>query len=80
MLKIKIELYPYGREVGKQLLGEGYIINDGSSSKDTIGNYDVILKGKGGRKYKQVKIKNFQRKKYVAWRLLYEALKKAQEK
>ncbi len=42
MLKITVEVYPYGAESFKQVVGEVYVGNDGEGSS-RIGSYDVYL-------------------------------------
>ena len=78
MLKITVELWPYGREYGKKELGSGHIINIGGSN--TKGNYKIELKDKGGRFYKKGEIKDFPRKRKTAWELLYLGLKDIYDK
>ena len=78
MIKITVELYPLGLDKGKKMLGEGYIAND-LTGTFTKGNYRARLNDAGGRKWKESQVKNFQRKKYLAWDLVYLALKEALE-
>ena len=79
MLKVTIELWPYGQEQGKSTLGSGSIVNVLSGTK-TRGDYHVILKDKGNKIYKKCEIKGFPRKRKTAWELLYLALKEIYEK
>jgi len=73
MVRITIELIPFGFLKPKHL-GTIDIVNDGSGYSD-LGNYKAILYNAGKRKYKECEIKNFPRKKLLAFDLLYRVLK-----
>ena len=75
MLRITIELLPYGSEEKKTILGTGIIYNDGSGDKNN-GNYIVSLYNKNSKRiWRCNRILRFKRKRYTAWDLLYKALK-----
>lgn len=46
MIIVKIELWPWGFETRKRMLGEIHISNDGTGDRD-FGNYDVGVKHGG---------------------------------
>jgi hypothetical protein len=73
MLRIKIELVPFGIESGVRSLGEMKIVNDGTGGNAT-GNYNVTLFNKAGKKWKTGRVEGFKRREYTAWRLLHLAL------
>lgn len=81
MLVIKIELWPGGDEDLAQELHRGYIWNDATGTLDK-GNYQAqfLEKGKklkGKSIWKKGEIKNFPRKRLLAWDLLALTLIKA---
>ena len=78
MLRITVELLPYGSETDKQILGMAEIINDLTGDADN-GNYQVKiwkLNDKTGRLklWKKGSVKNFLRQKLTVWHLLSKAL------
>jgi hypothetical protein len=66
MLKIKIEL-------NNTVVAEGTITNTGEGTPSK-GTYRVCLLDKDGRVWKCGNVKNFPRKKLLAWDLLLRAL------
>lgn len=75
MIYVRIELWPHGFESEAKVLGRAYIANDGTGTEKR-GNYDVILLGKTAKSAKRLKVGDFPRKSYTAWKLLYLALDK----
>lgn len=75
MIKVIIELWPHGFESRAKVLGTAFISNDGTGT-DKRGNYDVNLFGKTTRSFRHIRIRDFPRKSYTAWKLLYLALDK----
>ena len=79
MLKITIEIFPYGSKKHKRKIGEINIVNDGSAESPDTGNYEVTLhkspeySAKPGV-WKKGKVKNFLRKKLGPYDLLFRAL------
>lgn len=75
MIVVKVELWPFGSESRKRILGEAHIINDATGSK-TKGNYKFKLfkKNKHGI-WKTGEIKNFPRLRRNGYDLLYLCLK-----
>lgn len=71
MIVVKIELWPFGFEDKKQLLGMATITNDGSGTP-TVGNYNVKLFQKGSDKkiWKAAHVKGFKRKQMGAYDLV----------
>lgn len=77
MLKITVEIIPFGVESLTRKLGEGYIINDGTGIGNK-GNYNCEFKEFDKYLEDKVKIKEFDRDRGF-WELIYEALKKLKE-
>lgn len=72
MIKIIIELWPFGNEQKKEVIAEAIIRNNGTGSWYS-GNYTTVLRSKG-RVWKQGETKGFPRKKQNIWRLLKKIL------
>lgn len=72
MIRVKIDLVPFGIGAPKEL-GEIRISNTGTGTP-TQGNYLVYLYDKAGRLYRSGTIKNFPRKKLLAFDLLLRGL------
>lgn len=80
MLRITIELVPYGIESKKRILAQAIISNDGTGTINR-GNYQYSLyKTQLNRTYKEGKIKDFPRKSLGVWNLLHRVLKNVYEK
>ena len=80
MLRVTIELVPFGIEEHRKLLGMIGIVNDGSGSLD-VGNYDIALSDEGPftrdgktRNWRRAKLKNFKRRQYGPYHILLAAL------
>ena len=75
MIKVTVELLPFGDESKKKHLGIAYISNDGSG-QENLGNYKVTLSkmGKPNETWKLGTVIDFPRKKLGGWDLLYRAL------
>ena len=80
MVKVTIELCPYGSEENKEVLGTIYISNDGTGTRQN-GNYNVKIdnehiKRKTGIEVEHLyRVENFPRLNLGAYDLLYRALK-----
>jgi len=75
MLKITIEIWPWGIKENSRILGSAIIWNDGSGGR-TLGNYCYkIFKEENSTPWKKGNIKNFERLKHGVWNLLYLVLK-----
>jgi len=74
MLVVKIELWPHGDRSQAQVLATGAVVNTGEGTP-TRGEYRVTLFDKAQRVWKTGKVKDFPRKRLLAWDLLYRALK-----
>lgn len=72
MIVIKVELWPYGFEKNKKLLGYGVITNDGTGTKER-GNYKAAFKY-GDRTVIQSTVENFPRLRNNVWDLIKKAL------
>ena len=62
MLRITVELVPFGDESRSKQIGKGYIVNDGTGDSKT-GNYDCTFYELDNDRKREVKIKNFDRSK-----------------
>jgi hypothetical protein len=80
MVKVTIELCPYGSEENKEVLGTIYISNDGTGTREN-GNYNVKIdnehiKRKTGIEVEHLyRVESFPRLNLGAYDLLYRALK-----
>lgn len=72
MIKITVELFPYGSETNKSVLGTAKIWNDATGTK-TKGNYCFQLFGKS-RLLREGEIKGFSRLSKNVWYLIKEML------
>lgn len=80
MLRVTIELVPFGVETQAKVLGRIGIVNDGSGDL-AIGNYEVSLSdeacytrdGKPGT-WRKVKLKGFRRRAFGPYHILLAAL------
>ena len=75
MLRITVELVPWGVESRARIIATGTIANTGMGTP-TRGDYRIELRDAAGRKWKTGHIENFPRKRLLAWDLLYRALGK----
>lgn len=76
MLRVTIELVPWGLESQKRVLATAEIINDGSGTR-TRGNYVFRLFDRAGRLWKSGRVEGFPRQRLLAFDLLFRALKNA---
>jgi len=78
MLRVTIELVPYGIEDRKRTLATAIIANDGSGSQER-GNYTCIFSqsGRPTQKWRHAVVQGFRRLRKGSWHLLLEALKNA---
>ncbi len=74
MLRITVELLPFGNEARKRTLATGTITNLGTGSK-TQGNYFADFRDAAGRPWRHCTVTGFPRKRLLAWDLLYRVLK-----
>jgi hypothetical protein len=75
MLRITIELVPFGFDAQAEVLKTIYIVNDGTGTK-TKGNYYMVRArpSKGKRLKHMADVKSWPRKRYGVLRLLWECL------
>lgn len=75
MLRITVELVPYGDETRKRHLGTCEIANDASGTP-TRGNYNIafLQRGNARRVWKKTRVEDFPRTRLGAWDLLFRAL------
>jgi hypothetical protein len=78
MLRITIELVPYGDESKKEVIGIATIANDATGDQ-TTGNYKYHISkwGKGNAMWKAGKLAGFPRKRLGPWDLLFRVLSDA---
>ena len=76
MLKVTIEFYPGGSEVGKSISGTAYIANDATGT-ESLGNYQYVLRLKSGKVHKRGRVRGFRRQRLNAWQLLRLVLEDA---
>ncbi len=69
MVRITIEIVPYGSLENKRILGSVDIINDGTGTK-TIGNYSVTAINGNGKVFRKCKIEGYRRKADSIWKLM----------
>ena len=78
MLRVTIELVPWGIESRAKVIATGTIANTGTGTP-TSGDYRIELRDAAGRKWKSGSITGFPRKRLLAWHLLYRAWKNLSE-
>ena len=71
MIRITVELVPFGIEERKRIIGTAKIYNDGTGSK-TVGNYQTEFNLK--KKWRTGTVKGFKRQQDNVWKLIREAL------
>ncbi len=77
MIRVKIEMVPFGDESEAFTIHKGIITNDATGAP-TKGNYDFVLSKRGGLGiYKRGRVEDFARQQEDAWKLLYLVLKEA---
>lgn len=79
MIKIIVELHPFGDSSKKKVLAIANIINDGSGDLNN-GNYDIKLskvdrKNEPVKIWKEGRVEGFKRQRKGVWDLLYLGLK-----
>ena len=76
MIKVTVELFPFGLENNKRHLGTIFIWNDASGTK-TNGNYKfkILKAGEQDSIWKTGEVKDFPRKRLLIWDLLFRCLK-----
>lgn len=79
MIKIILEMWPYGFKDAKRKICEGIIGNDGTGTK-TKGNYNVKLLDRANNMMKEGRVENYPRKEKHVWYLVYLALKSIYDK
>jgi hypothetical protein len=69
MIRITVELWPFGREREKRTLATADIWNDGTGTP-TLGHYGYDLRGANGRTMRRGRIGAFKRKRFHVWTLV----------
>jgi hypothetical protein len=74
MIRVTVELISAIDKSRNEILGVCEIANDGTGT-DSVGNYNVALTQRGGKKlWRTGRVVGFHRKKFLAWDLLLLAL------
>ena len=73
MLRITVEIVPFGDETKAREIGKGYIINDGTSVNNRA-NYDCTFRDYDSNEKFSLKVNLFNRARGF-WALIGEALK-----
>jgi hypothetical protein len=74
MIKVTIELLPFGKSKGKTIIATGTIINN-LTGNSRYGNYDYELYD-GKVLYEKGKVSNFKRKNNMKMNCIWELLRK----
>jgi hypothetical protein len=76
MIRVTVELVPFGIESRKRPPGTIVIANDATGSM-TTGNYKFRMTTRDGSKYKEGRVEGFPRQRLLAYDLLFRCLKTA---
>jgi len=76
MIRIYVELVPYGIEERKKPIGEMYIINTGKNKRRPVfGDYRILIKNLEEDTEEELAIKNHNRSDGL-WKLLFKIFRK----
>jgi len=75
MLRVTIEVVHHGDESHSETIATGKIVNDGTGTLNK-GNYRVELYDRAGRLWRFGEVRDFPRRRLLAWDLLHRALTK----
>lgn len=79
MIRVTIEMVPFGKEELKHVLGKIIVINTIDNPKrPRLGNYKVTFENKDTDETKEIIIKNYERSRGI-WTLLEKILKNIQK-
>jgi len=73
MIKITVEIIPFGFEELKRKVGIMTIVNDGTGTKKR-GNYNYSM-STGGRTWRKGRVENFPKLSGSVWNLIYRVLR-----
>jgi len=76
MIRVTVEIVPFGREDAKRVIGTAEIVNDNSGDRE-FGNYNSVVNDAFGDPLHNVRVEKFPRLELDSWDLLYRVLKKA---
>ena len=84
MIVVTVELIPFSNPERKEVLARAIIANDGTSTTQSRGNYDLFV-GRKGQTLTQTlrspqrrgRVTDWPRKSYSVWRLVCRAIKSA---
>lgn len=81
MIVVTAELWPGGDSSRARPIGKAFIVNNGTSSKGTVGNYQgrIFSAGQKPLTLREFHVKGFRRKKFGVWYLLGRILQTAFE-
>jgi hypothetical protein len=74
MLRITIDIVPFGLESKKKTLRTLEISNIGGGKDDSTADYLVRFAGEEGNTYKRSRIRSHKRKYYGPWNLVLKAI------
>lgn len=75
MIRVTVEIVPFGMEAEKRVIGMAEIVNDGTGGRE-VGNYQAVVKNAMGENMHLVCVEGFPRLESDVWGLIYRVLKK----
>lgn len=75
MIKVTVELYPFGGEKNSEVLSTALIWNDGTSPTKRIGNYEGVVVDNKGKVVRCLRVEDFKRLDRGVWELIERALR-----
>ena len=78
MVRVTVEIVPFGRESAKRVLGTLNIVNDGTGSS-ILGNYFYTFFSSAGKQLGKGEVFGFPRERSRVWELLYSVLDVAKD-
>lgn len=74
MIRVTVEIIPFGMEAEKRVIGMAEIVNDGTGGRE-VGNYQAVVKNAMGENMHLVCVEGFPRLESDVWGLIYRVLK-----
>lgn len=75
MIRVTVELVPFGDESRKVVIASAKIRNDGTGTPSR-GNYECVFLGRRGKLIGTSELKNFPRRRLLVWDLIGQCLNK----
>lgn len=75
MIRVTVEIVPFGMEAEKRVIGMAEIVNDGTGGRE-VGNYQAVVKNAMSENIHLVYVEGFPRLESDVWDLIYRVLKK----